>query len=91
MVEPDYVLSGRAVAIMRQVLQAMPEQSPAEASKTGKVEWGAEGNKARARYAAALIGREFKPDCSHCDSDLFELITQTVRAADAALADIKRA
>lgn len=87
--EPDYVISGRAIAIMRSVLESMPQQSTAQASKTGKVDWGEDGNKARARYAASLIGREFKPDCPNCDSDLFELITHTVRAADAARDDMR--
>ena len=87
--EPEYVLSGRAVAIMRAVLGDMPPQSPAETSKTGKVDWGDDSNKARARYAAALIGKEFKADCPNCDSDLFQLITSTVRAADAARADMR--
>lgn len=84
--EPDFVISGRAVAIMRDVLESMPPQKWKDGAR---VEWG-EGNKARARHAAALIGKVFDPACNSCDSDLFLLLQQTVKAADAAREDMNR-
>ena len=76
----------RATTIFREVLASLPEQRWRDGMT---VDWGEKGGRARARHAAALMGIEFKENCTSCDSDLFLLMVQTVKGADAAMEDIR--
>ena len=59
-----------------EILAAMPVQSVRDA---GPVEWGPEGNKARAVYAAARLGHQFDVTCRSCESDLYFVLRNAVK------------
>lgn len=77
----------QSVRIFREVLDAMPKQPWKDGTP---VDWGTPGNKARARYAAALMGIVFEEHCTSCDSDLLLMAQREVKAADAFKEDRKR-
>ena len=60
----------------REVLSAMPDQ---EWRDGGRVDWGPEGNKARALYLAAVAGHVYDPDCLSCESDLWLKLKELVK------------
>lgn len=60
-----------------EVLAAMPRGQVFQDG--GRVEWGPEGNKDRARYLAARLGHTFQPNCTSCDSDLWLVLMNAVK------------
>lgn len=56
---------------IREVLTAMPDQQVKDGSS---VQWGPEGNKARAVHLAARFGHRFDPHCKSCESDLYHTL-----------------
>ena len=61
---------------IQEVLAAMPKQ---EWRDGGPVEWGPEGNKARALHLAATLGHLFDKDCKSCESDLWLVLKNAVK------------
>lgn len=60
---------------IREVLADMPDQPRGR----NPVQWGPPGNKARALYLAALMGKAFDPDCKSCESDLWDELIEAVK------------
>ncbi len=61
---------------IKQVLADIPPQQWREG---GSVQWGPEGNKARAIHLAARLGHSFDPHCLSCESDLWLVLINAVR------------
>lgn len=65
------------VESIREILAAMPR---AQMARPGHpLEWGPEGNKARAIYLAATLGHSFDPNCTSCDFDLYMVLKNAAR------------
>lgn len=65
------------IQAVKEVLAAMPEQ---EWRDGGRVDWGPEGNKARALYLAAVAGHtDYQPDCNNCDRHLLAVMQSLVK------------
>lgn len=64
------------IKAIREVWSRIPAQ---EVRDGGRVDFGPEGNKDRAVYIAALMGHQFDPKCSSCESDLYHVIKNAVK------------
>ena len=62
-------------ARIREVLADMPAQPRGRSP----VQWGPPGNKARAIHLAARLGKVFDPNCTSCESDLWDELREAVK------------
>jgi len=52
---------------------------PAPITQGTAANWGPQGNKTAAIYAAARLGHTFDPNCTSCDHDLYSVLRHAVK------------